>query len=260
MFWCRPLRQKRSPTRASSSSVRPGPRSVTTIVDVLPLEVTVTSTHSSLGVNLTALSITASSALDSATGSVQAVVGGQSPTSRTPLESAVGAQAATRSAVSAPTSVSRRSASVCSARARSSRSSSTWARRLPSAWTEAISSLPSGSSKASSSMRSSSAARGLRSWCEASATKARCCSSTSSTLSAISLNDRASLRSSGGPLATATRDFRRPLAIACVVVSSTRTGFSTQPVSRRAAPTATSIAAVSPEPMISQPSRVRERI
>ena len=58
-----------------------------------------TSTVSSSGVNFTALSMTASRALDSVTGSAQAVVGGQSPTSRTPLASAVGAQAATRSAV-----------------------------------------------------------------------------------------------------------------------------------------------------------------
>ena len=52
-------------------------------------------------------------------------------------------------------------------------------------------------------MRSRSADSGLRNWCEASATKARCCSSTASTLSAISLNDRARRRSSGGPPAAA---------------------------------------------------------
>ncbi|CAM5739705.1 hypothetical protein SALBM311S_00340 [Streptomyces alboniger] len=109
-------------------------------------------------------------------------------------------------------------------------------------------------------MRSSSAASGLRNWCEASATKARCCSRTSSTLSAISLNDRASLRSSGGPPAAATRDFRAPLAIMWVVVSRMRTGLSTQPVSRRAAPTASSIAAISPAPMTSQPCRILDRI
>ncbi len=246
MFWCRPLRQKRSPTRCSSSSVSPGPLSVTTTVAVSPLEATVTSTVSPDGVNFTALSMTASRALDSVTGSAHAVVGGQTPVRVTSLASADGDQAATRSAATAPMSTIWRSGSLCSASARSSRSSSTCASRLPSARTEAISSLPSGSSRASSSMRSSSADRGLRSWWEASATKARCCSSTFSTLSAISLKERASRRSSGGPPATATRDFSRPVAMSWVVASRTRTGRSTQPVSRSAAPTASSIAAASP--------------
>jgi hypothetical protein len=79
-------------------------------------------------------------------------------------------------------------------------------------------------------------------------------------LSAISLNDRASRRSSGGPLATATLDFSRPVAMSWVVASRTRTGLSTQPVSRSAAPTASSIAAVSPAAMTSQPRRIRDRI
>src|SRR5690606_41711006 len=42
-FWCRPLRQKRSPTRGSSSSVSPGPLSVTTTLDGSRSEPTVTS-------------------------------------------------------------------------------------------------------------------------------------------------------------------------------------------------------------------------
>lgn len=45
-----------------------------------------------------------------------------------------------------------------------------------------------------------------------------------------------------------------------VVASSTRTGLSTQPVSRSAAPTASSIAANSPAPMTSQPRSVLDRI
>ncbi len=157
-------------------------------------------------------------------------------------------------------SVRCRSASACSARARSSRSSRTRARRLPSVRTEAISSLPSGSSRARSSMRSSSAASGLRSWCEASATKARCCSSTSSTLSAISLNERASRLSSGGPPEAATRDLIRPPAMSWAAASRVRTGRSTHPARRNAAPSATSMATDSPSPMSSQPRRVRDRI
>jgi hypothetical protein len=49
----------------------------------------------------------------------------------------------------------------------------------------------------------------LRSWCETSATKARCCSRTSSTLSATSLNEWARRQSPGGPPAAATRGFRQ---------------------------------------------------
>ncbi len=149
---------------------------------------------------------------------------------------------------------------MCSASARSSRSSRTRASRLPSVRTEAISALPSGSSRASSSMRSSSADSGLRSWWEASATKARCCSRTSSTLSAISLNERARRRSSGGPAVAATRAFIRPVAMSWLAASRTRTGRSTQPVRRKAAATATSMAADSPAAISSQPRRTWERI
>ncbi len=156
-------------------------------------------------------------------------------------------------------SVSWRLAGACSASARSRRSSRTWASRLPSLLTEAISSFPSGSSRPSSSIRSISAESGLRSWCEASATKARCCSRTCSTLSAISLNDRARRRSSGGPPPGATRDFIRPVAMPCAAASRVRTGRSTQLVSRKAAPTASSIAASSPAMSSSQPCRMRER-
>ena len=91
-FWWPALRQKRSPTRVSSSSLRPGPRSVTTMVETSPLEATSTSTDSPSGVNFSALSITASRALERAIGSAQAVVAGQVPTSRTPLSSASGDQ------------------------------------------------------------------------------------------------------------------------------------------------------------------------
>ncbi|GAA3113824.1 hypothetical protein GCM10017687_28590 [Streptomyces echinatus] len=49
------------------------------------------------------------------------------------------------------------------------------------------------------------------------------------------------------------------MAMSWVVASRTRTGLSTQPVSRSAAPTASSMAAISPAPMNSQPRRIRER-
>lgn len=80
--------------------------------------------------------------------------------------------------------------------------------------------------RSSASTRNRSAAIGLRSWWDASATIRRCRSSASATASDMPLNSPASALSSGGPAPTATRVCREPAATA-------RTPDSSSPIGRR---------------------------
>ena len=79
------------------------------------------------------------------------------------------------------------------------------------------------------------------------------------TWSAISLNERASRWSSGGPPPGATRAAIRPVAMSWVALSRVRTGRSTHSVSRTASSTATAIAAASPPASTSHLCSTRAR-
>nr|WP_261993578.1 hypothetical protein [Streptomyces sp. 3211.6] len=81
-------------------------------------------------------------------------------------------------------------------------------------------------------------ARGLRSWCEASATNARWRPRESATASAIPLKWPRSRRSSGGPVSETARARRLPAASPSTARSRSRTGRSSQrviPAATRAA-------------------------
>ena len=179
------------------------------------------------------MSSTASSTVSTApTGAATVRPGCPSSSSRSPVCSASGRQASTRSPTAASTSTST-SGAVRSVRASASRPSSSSESRSASS-----SAAPWSSTAAPSTCpcrfdrRSRSAVSGLRSWWLASATNARCAASAPVTVSAMRSNDTESRRSSGGPLSSATGSAAPPARTADatrpVPSSSRRTGCRIQ--------------------------------